>query len=300
MRKLAVALVAAGIVALLGIAVPAIAPTPGITQTELSEHLPKGFEADSERGRVLYHLAGCGNCHSNAAESGLIDNAPIGGPPLLSFAGNFHPPNITPDTETGIGGWSDVAFVNAMKFGIGPQGKRYYPAFPYTSFAKATVADLLDLKAHLDTLEPETSEIQEHSLSFPFNIRSAMFYWNLLFHDPTEFTPDNSRSIEWNRGAYLVNSLGHCGVCHSPRNMFWAERVEQAFEGGAPLKEGERAAPKLAGSDSVKILNGLDEWSGSIDESSSMYLITRNYSEHATIEDLDAIALYLSSLSPGG
>ena len=293
-RAIGSALLTIGALALLGVAVPAIAPSPGFTDAELSELLPDGFDADAQRGRVLYHLGGCGNCHSDAAESGVIGGGPSGGPALRTFAGNFHPPNITPDPKTGIGGWSDAEFVNAMKFGVGPEGTRYYPAFPYTSFAKASVADLLDLKAHLDGIEPVESERSGHRLAFPFNFRPAMFYWNILFHDPDEFVSDASRSPEWNRGAYLVNSLGHCGVCHTPRNLFGAESMGRAFEGGAPLKEGERAAPNLAGLDRNKILNGLDEWSGSVDESSSMHLVTQSYSAHASFEDLEAIARYLS------
>ena len=286
-------------VTLLGLGVPAVVPPPGLTASELGDLLPAGFAADPERGEVLYNLGGCGNCHSDAATTGLTGGVPTGGPALESFAGDFFPPNLTPDVETGIGGWTDAEFVNAMKFGISPAGTHYYPAFPYTSFAKATAEDLLDLKAYLDGLEPVKAELREHGLKFPFNIRQAMFYWNLLFHDSSGFVPDASRSREWNRGAYLVNALGHCGVCHTPRGLFWSERHGNAFEGGEALKEGEPGAPGIAGIDKSKILNGLDEWSGSIDESSSMYLVTQSYSAYATNEDLDAVATYLSGLPSG-
>ena len=295
-RKLfASACIAAAAIVLAGIAVPFVAPTPGISDSELASSLPEGYSPDAGRGQVLYHLAGCGNCHSESAAAGIIGGVPSGGSALASFAGDFYPPNLTPDEETGIGGWSDAEFVNALKHGVGPDGRHLYPAFPYGSYAGMPVSDLLDIKAYLDGLDPVRSPRRAHDLGFPFNVRAALFYWKLLFHDSSEFVPDPSRSDEWNRGAILVNALGHCGFCHTPRNLLWAEDRGRPFEGSAPLKEGEPGAPRLAGIDQFEILNGLDEWSGAIDERSSMFLVTQSYSAHSSLEDQEAIATYLSS-----
>ncbi len=278
------------------IGLPSVVPAPTLSDDDIRMLLPDGYVPDLQNGSALYHMGGCGNCHTDAPITGIIGGLPSGGVPLISFAGEFIPPNITPDDESGIGMWSDADFVNAMKFGVSPQGDHYYPAFPYTAFAGMQIKEMLDLKAYLDSLDPVSTEDRRHKLSFPFSIRPAVYYWKLMFHDPEEFVPDPSRSDEWNRGAYLVEAVGHCGFCHTPRNLFWAESGAEAFAGAEPLKDGEGGAPALAGIDALKIVNGLDEWSGSIDESSSMFLVTQSFAAHASYEDVDAIAAYLSSL----
>ena len=292
---LALVSVAGGFVLLAG--APGVLTHPEFTEADLAAELPADFRPDSERGRKLYHLGGCGNCHSDAIETGRIGGAPSGGYALKSFVGDFYPPNLTPDADTGIGRWSNADFVNAMKLGISPEGQHYYPAFPYTSYAKASLTDLVDLKAYLDSLDPVSSPARAHDIRFPYGFRPALYYWKLLFHDAGEFAPAAETAAGWNLGAYLVDSLGHCGVCHTPRNLLWAENSNRAFEGGSRLAEGESPAPRLAGLDPLEILNGLDEWSGAVSESSSMHLVTQSYSAHAASEELDAIADYLSGLS---
>ena len=269
-----------------------LANPPRMTEAQLAMRLPAGFVGDPQIGETLSHIGGCADCHRSSSNDGAM----IGGDPLITFAGTFFPPNITPDVRTGIGGWTDVDFVNAMVSGVSPDGRHYFPSFPYTSYARAELTDLLHLKAYLDGLEPVSSRPQDHELSFPFSFRLGIGLWKLAFHDDSEFEFDASKSTSWNRGAYIVNGLGHCGSCHTPRNPFFAERADRAFAGGEALKRGEKAAPRLAGLDAQKILNGLDEWAGSVSETSSMFLVTQAFSAHVPFEDHEAVAEYLSSL----
>ena len=269
-----------------------LANPPRTTEALLSERLPAGFAGDPRVGGLLFHIGGCADCHRSSSNSGAME----GGDPLITFAGTFFPPNITPDVQTGIGGWTDADFVNAMVSGVSPDGRHYFPSFPYTSYARTELTDLLHLKAYLDSLEPVTSRPPDHELSFPYSFRLGLGLWKLAFHDEAEFEPDASKSDTWNRGAYIVNGLGHCGACHTPRNLLFAERADRVFAGGEALREGEKAAPRLAGLDKQKILNGLDEWAGSVSETSSMFLVTQAFSAHVPFEDHEAVAEYLSSL----
>ncbi len=263
-----------------------------MTEAQLAMRLPAGFVGDPQIGETLSHIGGCADCHRSSSNDGAM----AGGGPLITFAGTFFPPNITPDVQTGIGGWTDVDFVNAMVSGVSPDGRHYFPSFPYTSYARTELTDLLHLKAYLDGLEPVSSRSPDHELSFPFAFRLGIGLWKFAFHDDSEFEFDASKSISWNRGAYIVNGLGHCGSCHTPRNLLFAERADRAFAGGEALKRGEKAAPRLAGLDAQKILNGLDEWAGSVSETSSMFLVTQAFSAHVPFEDHEAVAEYLSSL----
>ncbi len=260
---------------------------------ELATLLPKDFAPDLERGELLYHLGGCGDCHASSEFGGL----PAGGMPLETAYGTFFAPNITPDAETGIGNWTSADFVNAMHQGVSPEGKHYYPAFPYTAYARVTREDLLHLKAFLNSLPPVNRISSHQDISFPFNFRFALAFWKLVGHRAKIFTPDPERSFTWNQGAYLVNGLGHCGVCHTPRNIFLAESRSMHLQGAPPLKDGEPRAPRIAGIDPDTTLNALSEWSGSIDEDSSMFLVTLAYSNHVPLELHDSVAEYLHSLA---
>ena len=140
--------------------------------------------------------------------------------------------NITPDVETGIGNWSYPAFERAMREGIHRDGRQLYPAFPYSHFAKASDADLQALYAYLMAQAPVRAENRAPALAFPFNWRPLMAGWNALFHRADTFTPDPAQSAVWNRGAYLVEGLGHCGACHSPRNALGAEKTNAYLAGG--------------------------------------------------------------------
>jgi nicotinate dehydrogenase subunit B len=146
--------------------------------------------------------------------------------------GTIHSTNLTPDPDTGIGRWSFSAFQRAMREGVSRDGRHLYPAFPYTAFAKTSDDDLQALYAYFMSLPAVRAETPPAALKFPFGLRPLMAGWNALFHDPAPYRPEPTRSAEWNRGAYLVNGLGHCGACHTPRNALGAERGGAAFLSG--------------------------------------------------------------------
>ena len=164
-----------------------------------------------------------------------------GGRALETPFGTIYSTNITPDAETGIGAWSYPAFERAMRDGIHRDGQHLYPAFPYTHFAKTTDADLQALYAYLMAQSPVRAEGPTTKLAFPFNLRPLMAGWNALFHQASAFEADATQSASWNRGAYLVEGLGHCGACHSPRNPFGAEKASAYLAGG--FAEGWEAPP---------------------------------------------------------
>jgi len=179
------------------------------------------------RGEQLAALGDCAVCHTSI--NGVLN---AGGRPLETPFGIIYSTNITPDVETGIGTWSYPAFERAMREGIHRDGKHLYPAFPYTHFAKTTDADLQALYAYLMAQSPVRAENPSNKLAFPFNIRPLLAGWNALFHQSKPFQADTTKSELWNRGAYLVEGLGHCSACHSPRNALGAERQSAYLAGG--------------------------------------------------------------------
>ena len=269
-----------------------------ITVEEFRNQVSTIYEPDPSKGEILFHLGGCGDCHLNRNPESPNFNLLTGGEALPTPVGKFYPPNITPDSSTGIGSWSDLDFINAMVRGISPEGKHYSPSFPYTSYSKASYEDLLDIKAYIFSLNGVSEETNPHDLIFPFNFSITNLPWKMLFLESPGFEYNAEKSEEWNRGAYLVNGLGHCGSCHTPRNLLFAEKTGQQFQGAPPIKSGEKEAPGIAGLDRNEILNALDEWSGAVSETSVMYLVTQAYSNYASFEDLEAIATYLSDLNP--
>jgi nicotinate dehydrogenase subunit B len=188
------------------------------------------------RGQQLAALGNCAVCHTQAG--GAIN---AGGRAIETPFGTIYSTNITPDVETGIGGWSYPAFERAMRDGIHRDGKHLYPAFPYDHFAKTTDADLQALYAYLMAQPASHAVNRESALAFPFNLRPLMAGWNALFHRSATFAPDPAQSPTWNRGAYLVEGLGHCGACHTPRNALGAEKTEAYLAGG--FAEGWEAPP---------------------------------------------------------
>jgi nicotinate dehydrogenase subunit B len=189
------------------------------------------------RGKVLAALGDCAVCHTSANGGAL--NA--GGRAIETPFGTIYSTNITPDVETGIGGWSYPAFERAMRDGIHRDGRQLYPAFPYPHFARTTDADLQALYAFLMARAPVRADNRATELRFPFNWRPLMAGWNALFHREQIFAADATQSAIWNRGAYLVEGLGHCGACHSPRNAFGAEKTQAYLAGG--FAEGWEAPP---------------------------------------------------------
>ena len=181
-------------------------------------------------------LGNCVGCHT------VTDGAPnAGGRALDTPFGKIYSTNLTPDA-TGIGQWSLPAFQRAMREGVSRDGHFLYPAFPYTSYAKTTDDDLTAIYAYLMAQPAVKSTPPETRLAFPYNIRPLMLVWNSLFHDTSTTKVDATQTAEWNRGNYLVNSLGHCGACHTPRNALGAEKGGQAYLAGAVIDGWEAPA----------------------------------------------------------
>lgn len=166
------------------------------------------------RGEYLVKAGDCLACH--VTPSGV---AFAGGLPFPTPFGTIYSPNITADTKTGIGNWSDADFVRALHKGVGKDGKRLYPAFPYPSYTKLSVDDILAIKAYLFSLKPVQNTVPDNELHFPFSIRFLVKFWNILYFDEGRFQPQPQQSESWNRGAFLVEALGHCGDCHTSRNL---------------------------------------------------------------------------------
>ena len=195
--------------------------------------------ATIERGRQLAALGNCVGCHT--ATDG-VPNA--GGHALDTPFGKIYSTNLTPDA-TGIGQWSLPAFQRAMREGISRDGHYLYPAFPYTSYAKTTDDDLTSIYAYLMAQPAVASTPTQTKLAFPYNLRPLMAVWNGVFHDTSPIKVEAAQTTEWNRGNYLVNSLGHCGACHTPRNALGAEQGGKAYLAGAVIDGWE--APALTG-----------------------------------------------------
>jgi mono/diheme cytochrome c family protein len=189
---------------------------------------PPSFDAKLvKRGRELAAIGNCADCHTVRGGKSFA-----GGVPVPTPFGTIFSSNITPDPETGIGRWSEVAFRRAMRSGVGRDGEHLYPTFPYDHFTNVSDEDDAALYAFLMTREPVRAPGRENQLAFPLDYRVLVAGWKLLFLHRGTYRPDDSRSAEWNRGAYLVEGLAHCGACHTPRNALGAERSNASFAGG--------------------------------------------------------------------
>jgi len=179
------------------------------------------------RGEYLAKAADCTACHT-VPESGM----PFAGGVAFKLPfGTIYSTNITPDPEYGIGGWSDEAFVRAVREGVGRHGEHLYPAFPYTSYTQLSRGDVLAIKAYLMSLRPIARKNRANDLRFPFDQRWAVGFWNALFFKDQRFAPDASKPAPWNRGAYLATALGHCAECHTPRNFAFGLERSRDLEG---------------------------------------------------------------------
>jgi mono/diheme cytochrome c family protein len=246
-RRILGSVIVIGVVAAAGAALYVRGPGPmsfsGGPKVALADYTganPTGVPANMtnaspiERGEYLARAADCMVCHT----------APGGKEYAGGFAfklpfGTLYSTNITPDKETGIGSYTDQQFLDAVRSGKRHDGARLYPAMPYTSYTYMTDADTLAVKAYLFSLAPVRAAPPENTLAFPFNQRWAMTFWSALFNPDTRFEPDTSQSPEWNRGAYLVEALAHCGECHTPRNLGFALDNRKKFAGA--LTAGWRA-----------------------------------------------------------
>ncbi len=215
------------------------APRP-LTAAALPQHA-----ADAANGQRLFNAAGCLTCHKPGAGVKNADaSVPSGGAPFKTPIGTFYPPNLTSDAETGIGSWSDLEFVNAVQRGIGRGGAHLIPAFPYASYAKMRIEDVLDIKAYLATLPPVVSPAREANIPASFILRRGIGLWKWLGLDTAQWPPDPLQTETWNRGSYLVNAPGHCAECHTPRTIFMARNSAREFAGG-PHPEGVGKVPSL-------------------------------------------------------
>src|SRR6202045_3990046 len=288
---LVVVAAAVGVAIFWWVTVPAAVPS----------NLLPAYTPNLANGFTMFNAGGCSSCH---AVPGQPDRLRLGGGLAMpSPVGTFYAPNISPDRADGIGRWTETEFVGAVTKGVSPAGFHYFPAFPYTSYAHARVEDIRDLFAYVKTLPAVSGKVRDHDVPFPFDVRRNIGIWKLLFMDGTPFRPDGARSDRWNRGAYLVNSLGHCAECHSPRNLLGGIVTAQRFAGG-PDPDGEGWVPNIT-------QKGIDDWSekdiayfletGATPDNDtaggSMVRVIKNTSQLSP-EDRTAIADYLKSLPP--
>ena len=250
------------------------------------------------RGQYLATLGECGGCHRS-------DKGPFGGGAVFHTKfGAVGAANISPDMATGIGTWSADDFYRALHKGRSRNGAHLYPAFPYPYFTHVTREDADALYAYLRTVKPVSNAPKRNMLAFPFSIRGTMVIWNALFFRPGTFQPDPAKSAEWNRGAYIVTSLAHCGACHSPKNWLEADSRSRPFQGG--MIEGW-FAPNLSGDPRT----GLGQWSH--DDLVQFLATGRNRTTaagglmanvvsgsvvHFQDADVQAVATYIKSLPP--
>lgn len=259
--------------------------------------------ADLANGATMFNIGGCASCHATPHQGDLTKLG--GGLALATPFGTFRVPNISPDQTHGIGSWSELEFVSAMKKGIGEDGEHLYPAFPYSSYQHMKLDDVRDLFAYLRTLPSVATPSQPHDIPFPFSVRRGLGLWQLLYVDGKAFVPDSAKDAVWNRGAYLVEGPGHCAECHSPRNVIGGIDADRRFAGG-PDAEGKGWVPNITPSPdgipnySVKDIAYLLETGFTPDLDSvggSMADVVKNTSK-LTPADRQAIATYIKSLPP--
>lgn len=253
-----------------------------------------------EHGKAVTDAGGCTSCHTADPAKPFA-----GGKRIVTPFGAIYSFNLTPDGDTGIGAWSDEDFRRALREGVAPDGSRYYPACPYPYFTKMTRDDIQAIRAYLATLTPVHNPIPSPELRWPLNHRILMRGWDWLFFRPGILLPDQQKSTEWNRGRYLVEGPGHCGACHTPKNVFGADRRTRALGGGlvqdqfaSRLDAAERSGLKSwSADDIVEYLqsgrNGRSNASGLMAE------IVRDSTSIMSDADIRAIAIYLKDLPPG-
>jgi len=294
MRRLLLALLV--LAALAGAVFWSVTIPATVSASALPAHAP-----DLANGKTMFYAGGCASCHATPEQEDLTRLG--GGRELKTPFGIFYPPNISPDPNDGIGNWTEAQFVTAMWKGTSPDGRHYFPAFPYTSYQHMKLADVRDLFAHLKTLPAAQGKSRDHDLRFPFNIRRIVGGWKLLYLDGKPFTPDPAQNEQWNRGAYLVNAPGHCAECHSPRSALGGIIDRQRFAGG-PSADGESTVPNItqagigsysAGDIEEILATGMNPDGDNV--GGDMASVVRNTSQ-LTQGDRAAIAAYIKSLPP--
>ena len=265
-----------------------------------------GAEDQRARGAYLAIAGGCVSCHTDYKQK-----TPefAGGGALKTPFGAFYAPNITPDRKYGIGRWNLSDFKRAMREGIAPDGSHYFPAFPYTAFTGIKDRDLSDLWSYFTSLAPVARPNRGHELKFPFAWRFPVTFWKMLNFRPGPLMPKPEKSPAWNRGAYLVTALAHCGECHTPRNRLGGLRRDRWMAGARDGPEGE-PTPNIT----PHMKDGIGGWSdedlktyltegmepnGDFAESLMADVIDRSTGK-LKASDIKAITVYLRSLRPLG
>jgi mono/diheme cytochrome c family protein len=255
-------------------------------------------EAAVKRGEYIFHAAGCESCHTDRKANGPFL---AGGPAIKTDFGTFYGPNITPHPERGIGTWTDAQFDRALRHGRDRDGDYLFPVFPYTSFTFMTDADVKDLRAYLATVPPSDTPSKPNEISFPFSWRFLQLGWRWLNFTEGPYVPDRTQSEEWNRGAYLVTALTHCGECHTPRTLTGGLDRDK-WMGGNPDGPDGTNIPNIAGSkwseDEIAeyLSSGLTP-DGDV-AGSLMSDVIEHSTSKLTPEDRKAIAVYVKSLKP--
>ena len=273
-------------------------PVSGVSAGEIET-----LKGDAQRGETLFHVGGCASCHAKTDEEEAHTTLLSGGKRFETEFGTFIAPNISPHPKRGIGNWSTAGFVNAMLHGVSPEGEHYYPAFPYASYSRMQVQDVVDLKAYLDTLPVSERKNEKHELPFPFSLRRGLGIWKLLYLDNRTVIQFDNPDPVLQRGQYLVEGPGHCAECHTPRNLMGGF-VRDRWLAGAPNPDGDGRIPNITPHES-----GLEKWdlvdvaeylsSGFTPDydvvGSSMAEVVEN-TAHLSEQDRSAIARYLQSI----
>lgn len=249
--------------------------------------------ANPGNGEAVFHAGGCASCHGEKLEGGHEMHTPFG---------TFRVPNISPHPESGIGGWSDLDLANAMLRGLSPDGQHYFPAFPYTSYTRMEPQDIVDLKAYLDTFSPVGNAVADHDIGFPWNLRRGIGLWKIRYLEDSWVVAE-ADSAEIEHGRYLVEALGHCGECHTPRDAFGGPD-NSAWLSGGPNPDGEGKVPDITPRE-----GGLADWSAADiayylesgftpdydTAGGSMVAVQENFAR-LTDDDRAAVAAYLKAL----
>lgn len=270
-----------------------------LSRSELAD-LPEG---SAERGETVFWAGGCSSCHAAKDAEGDEKLALGGGVVLKTEFGDFVVPNISMDSEDGIGAWSAADFANAMLRGVSPDGRHYYPSFPYTSFVRMELEDIADLWAYWQTLPAVEGRTDGHSLVFPYNMRRAIGIWKRAFLSDAPAVALDDPDPKVARGQYLVEGPGHCGECHSPRDAAGAIDL-QKWLAGAPNPDGEGRIPNITGGE-----GGIGSWSASdiayylesgftpdFDSVGGSMVKVQESISRLPSEDLEAIGAYLKAV----
>jgi mono/diheme cytochrome c family protein len=264
------------------------------------------YSGNPVAGAQVFWAGGCASCHATPVDGKRArGDAKLllgGGLELETPYGTFRVPNLSPH-EDGIGDWSTLDFVNAMQRGVSPDGRHYYPSFPYTSYARMTLEDVIDLKAFLDTLAPVAGRVEDHALGFPWSVRRGIGIWKRRYLDATPVVAVDSAEPVVERGRYLVEGAGHCGECHTPRDRFGGLDTTR-WLGGAPDPEGKGSVPDItpagkntgdwsAGDLAYYFESGFTPEFDTV--GGSMVAVQENLAK-LTAEDRQAIAAYLKAL----